>query len=403
MKCAAPAVRPGGMRRKTIELAVGLGLLLGPLAYALTLEPEVVEVTRVVEIEHVSPQVIAPVDVVPVVEAPVVEPPPIAAAPEPAPEDALSFALVTEAGLVLSSGAQATWGTGRLHAHAGPGEYRAAKRADARKVPEDLWAQRGRTFDLYDADGDRVCTARLGDLSVLAQHNGPGLWDVFYDEYGDAPDVDYEEFEEEKHTPRQIRRAVWSRVDAESMWLVAEVVSEDSCEGALWARDAQLPAPSVLHRSEEPNEAATRRLTEFETSEELAQTRTDYRQWYAELSDEEKEYETEWSAIAEQFPAKALTWLDAEGEPRLVELSFGVASEGCGEGYDTVIQSLAVVAGDSFEETETGTHPIAVFDADLDGQWEFIFNDGIYGQPSLLHGETLATSWDIDETFYCPC
>ncbi|MBL4688793.1 MAG: hypothetical protein JKY37_29660 [Nannocystaceae bacterium] len=40
------------MPRRTIELVVGLGLLLGPLGYALTLEPEVVEVPTVVQVDR---------------------------------------------------------------------------------------------------------------------------------------------------------------------------------------------------------------------------------------------------------------------------------------------------------------------------------------------------------------
>src|SRR5262245_5162022 len=105
------------MRLRTLELSVGLLLLLGPLGYALTLEPEVVEVEveRVVEVERPvefgEVSVLVPgLDPIPVQKVEKVEEveevekaeAPVPASVEPAlePEDRLQFAAVTEAGLV---------------------------------------------------------------------------------------------------------------------------------------------------------------------------------------------------------------------------------------------------------------------------------------------------------------
>jgi len=402
------------MRRKTIELAVGLGLLLGPLAYALTLEPEVVEVEvpQVIEIERATPvvELEAPVVEAPVVEPPVVEPPvvepPAVEPPAESADDRLAFAFVNTAGLVLHTSAKLAWGEGHLRDHEGPGQFLAAKRASASAVPAELWVQRGRTFDLYGAEG-KVCTARLGELSVLAQHDGPGLYDLFFDEYAydedDESAPSYDEFDEADYPPRAIRRQVWSTTDDDGAWLVAEVVSETSCAGALWARDAQLPPPVILHRSDAPNAAARHDVEQFEASDDLADLRTEYMRWHGELDEDEQSYEPDWATIAYENPTQALTWWTEQHDPALVELQFGLESGWCGDGFDTQVRSISQVSDGQLVPMERPPHPIAVFDADLDGRYEFLTSTRYDEEIDSIRSETLADSWGIPEVFVCPC
>lgn len=402
-------MRLGNMRRRSIELGVGLALLLGPLGYALTLEPEVVEVVETVPmtVEAPAPTPIVVPDVIPSVAPPKEIAPPTQSTPPtqsaPVPDDRLAFAFVTEAGLVLSTEAPTSWGRGRLRAHPGPGEYRAAKRADPEAIPEALWAQRGRSFDLYGVEG-KVCTARLGALTVLAQHDGPSLYDLFHGEDGD---VDYEYFEAQEHSPAKIRREVWSQTagyEFPGAWLVAEVVSPTSCEGAVWARDSELPAPALLRVSDEPSPLTERRIAEHEASEALEQTRVDYTAWYEqELPPEARELYETWAELRAKYPATVRTWHDAEGTATFVELEFGAPGESCGEGFDSTIHAVDRVVEGRFEPTESTTGAIAIFDADLDGRYELLYADEETDRVQTLSSETLAARWDIDAVFVCPC
>ncbi|MCH9683375.1 MAG: hypothetical protein K0V04_18205 [Deltaproteobacteria bacterium] len=406
------------MTSRAIDLTVGMGLLLGPLAYALLLEGETVVVTEyvpqpvVVQPSECAPPPPAAVEPTPVVEEepePVVEPDPDPE-PEPEPSDRIAFAFVNEAGIVLSTEAPASWGTGRLRKHAGPGQFRAAKRANSKQVPQSLWTQRGRTFDLYGAAG-KVCTVRVGALSVIAQHEGPSLYDLFVPdgewlEEADPADVDrvpYEQFDESSKTPRDIRRKVWSYLGKdESAWLVAEPLDDDSCKGAVWARDAQLPAPAVLHPSDEPSASSQQFIDRFSASDELAELRASHEEWKSESGNEVMADYDDWEAIATRSPATVRSWLDVDDTPQRMELNFGEPGEGCGDGFYSEIERVDAMVDGEWTSTDSSTGALAIFDADLDGKWETLHgNDD--GTPMWLTSPTLEQSWSLPEQFYCPC
>lgn len=397
------------MPRRTIELVVGLGLLLGPLGYALTLESEVVEVPTVVQVDRLVTlpgEVRLPErEVEPEPTEPELEPEPEAAEPTP-PEPAtpdlhgrLAFAFVNEAGLILSTEAIRAWSTGRVRAHPGPGLYRAAKRANGKTIPDELWAHRGRTFDLYGADG-KVCTARVGAMSVLAQHNGPSLYEMYYGaDYDD--ETEYDEFEAAHPSAKEIRRKVWSSASDDTLWLAAKLISDEDCQGALWARDEALPLPTVLRRTTDVSEPGGRRLAEHHASDALAEVKAHYIEWYRELGEFRAQYDP-WDTLVKRHPATVASWLEAD-IVRLVELEFGEEPEGCGDGDDTRITSLDLVVGTAFEPLDRGSNPKAVFDSDLDGKFELLYSDELSGAPWYLGSETVETSWSLDEVFVCPC
>lgn len=396
------------MVRRAAELVVGTGLLLGPLAYALTLEPEVQ--TEVVVIQEAPTPALAERSepVVPTVE-PAPAPPPApaietATAEPPLGSDRIDFALVNEAGLVLSTEADAAWGTGRLRRHSGPGHFRAAKRANGRTVPAELWAQRGRTFDLYGTEG-KVCTARLGELDVLAQHDGPSEFYLFHpDEMGD-----WEVFESDPPSKAEVRQRVWSLAEHDepetsvTPWLVAEIISDEPCKGALWARDSELPPPALLHPSEEPSPLTERRLAQHESSTELAETRASYEDFYRHLDDEEREYYGTWERLSREHPATVRSWLDDEGQAHFLELHFGSYEGSCGEGYYAEITALDAVEGEAIVPSGNTANPVMIFDADLDGRFEVLYLHEGEGSGGTLVSETLDRWWSIDAVFSCPC
>lgn len=414
------------MSRRALDLGLGLFLIVGPLGYALTLEPEVVAVASPPEVIVVHESIagepaaiesclddaaIAESDPEPdpaLVETtpsePAVDPTPEIVAADPA--DRLRFAFVNDAGIVLSTTADRAWGTGTLRDHAGPGEFRAAKRADLAKVPASHLDQRGRTFDIYGADG-KVCTARIGELSILMQHDGPSLFEVFHGSMDGiewdpeaADESPFEAFDRETHSAREIRSKVWTlaHADTHEAWLVAGLVSDTSCEGGLWARDADLPEPTVLHRAPSP-EVTAKRLAAFESSEVLAEKKSAYDAWRDEVEDEEERRRiSTWEELAKATPAKVQAWDDARGMTRMVELEFGEEPEGCGDGGDTSITSVDMVVDGRFESIERSVAPLAVFDADLDGNFELLHEGALSSD-----NPDLSLGLEIYQEFYCPC
>lgn len=376
--------------RNGIELVVGLGLLLGPLAYALSLEPAVGPASECVAAAVADEPALAhpPLVEAPHAEALEVAPDPvvITAAPEPMPLAELLF--VTDAGLVLSTEAERSWGEGRLFEPEGEVSYRAAKRADPTAIPSALWSMRSRTFDLYGPDG-RVCTARLGELRVVAQYGGWGLGGVLGEDWYDV--------DPEGVSKKQIREGLWQRDD---LWLVAELESPDSCEGALWARDAELPLPTILRRSELPNHASKARLDQFHASEELAELERNYKEEYATLDEETRAYYPGWDTLVAEHGAAAWSWIDAHARPMLVGLEFGREPEGCGDPLYSRITALEHVRGDEFVPVAHGHSPAAIFDADLDGQFELLYADP---ESRWVASPTFEVHAYIEEDAYCPC
>ncbi|PRQ08916.1 hypothetical protein [Enhygromyxa salina] len=383
-------------RREGLELAVGVGLLLGPLMFALTL-PRPGEVAATCDAEPAAeptPEVI----VVEVCERePAPEPTP---APEPAPEPepvldgALPFVFVNANGLVFSTEAAPEWGTGRFHEPPGDATFRVGKRAKLSQLPATLLAQRGRSFDLYGPNG-KVCSARVGELRVISQYDGWSLDEVM------GEDI-WERYEDPEDIPKRMwRDALWAR---EGHWLVAEIESDHSCEGALWARDAALPAPMILRPTQRETSEGTARIATFERSDELAQTRAEYTAWYDALPPEAREYEQTWQTMANQAPASVTSWVDGANHVRLVELDFGSDTESCGDGFAARITSLDLVDGDSFIDTGRYTDVTAIFDADLDGKLEYLYVEAWdSGMMLTSESEALDLSLMIDRDFVCPC
>ena len=155
-------------------------------------------------------------------------------------------------------------------------------------------------YDRTDSDqtglGDRSCNhvVRIGirqalrDLErpaigiqqILAQHDGPDLYEVFA---GDETNpIDWDAFDPKSKKRSEIRKAVWRHTSEINPWLVAEPLGDESCKGALWARDSRLPPPVVLVETDEANEFTERKIAEFATSPEQAGNKADYQQFYAE-------------------------------------------------------------------------------------------------------------------------
>ncbi|MCA9699936.1 MAG: hypothetical protein KC431_20595 [Myxococcales bacterium] len=368
-------------------------LLLGPLVYALTLPGPKMAIPAVVAAGEACPEQAAaepaPTPIIePAVES---EPDPI---PEPTPEDLAdrSPLLLVHGGMVvLDNEAKSRWARGPLREPPGdPDNIRASKPVALDAIPEHHLAQRGRSVDLYEREG-KLCTARIGELRVIAQYVGPSVEGLF----------DYEEYpDQEALSDAQIRARVW---ETQPHWLVAELIPEGDCnpDDALWARDSLLPEPLLLTPSSDDNPVSRERAQAFRSSAELADLRERYTAWYEALDAENREYESNWKAMARYNPLEIVSWLDPQGRPQLLQLGFGSDSESCGTGFDARLAALEQVTSEGFVDTGRGAEPVAIFDADLDGRFEYVYIDDV--ETISVASQTQAWELSVDHDWYCPC
>jgi hypothetical protein len=405
------------MRRiRRLELVFAGVVLLGPMVYALTLsapaprdcperagqtcsdetEPTTIEAPEI----EVEPSVDKPA-----VEAEVVEvievAPEVAPAPTEPPEFPLrEFAFIEGGRIVLSDAAEADWGQGALFEPSGEAEHRAAKLANLERIPSEQLAQLGRRFDLYGywSEG-KLCTVKIERLLVVAQY-GYGLEGLFGEDEVYDPDTGMER----SFAPERIRRTLWK---TQPHWLVGEFTNA-ACKDPLWARDAALPAPVVLHESDEPSELSEARVARFRSSDQLKQGHEEYEQQLAELDEEQRQNYPSWTKLVADNPPDVETWLDPQGQARFIRLSFsGVSfdddSGGCQDSIPH-ITTFDAVQGDEFIPTEHGPYPSMIIDVDLDGEFELLYvttQAGYNGTLDAAKGEDRELSHNAD--IFCPC
>jgi hypothetical protein len=325
----------------------------------------------------------------PVVEpepAPVIEPAP-ELAPAPTPEPSAgphAFAFLAGNGnyVVFATDVDASWGTGRFFEPDGDAEQRVGKRADLDRVDAEHRAQIGRTFDLYDRFGQH-CSAKIDRLMVIAQY-GWGIEGLELELY------DRETNEAIEHSPEVIQEAVWA---TQERWLVG-VLDDDECDG-VWARDAALPAPTILTYTRESSPTLAARIAHFER-EELPPLREDYEAFRAEHEGpdyEDYEFETWDVRMADQAPDVG-AWIDTAGVARFVTLDYGFDDSVCGFGHASEIQSFDAVEDGTFQWVDSRIDVAAVFDVDLDGNFELLHIDPAEDAPQEVWSVNLASETD---------
>ena len=389
---------------RELEFVVGAGFLLGPMIFALSLPRTLViedcatPVAASVEAPACSePSVTEPSVTEPSVTEPSVTEPELGSSTRPH-FTARPFMFVAEGKLILDADAPAEWGRGELFEPSGAVSFRAARRVELDRLPSEFAARLGQPIDLYGPSG-KLCTAKVEGFGLVAQYEGwsfEGLFDSTtefeHDDEGQAIGV----------SPAEIRKQLWA---TQPKWLVAEFGDCTSASEALWARDTALPAPMILTKSTQANATTRARTRALRRSGVLSQIETDYATYYAGLDDESREWAPDWATISAEHPLRAEAWLDAQGQTHVVELNFGTMEDGCGDFFDPRIRRLEVRGEQGFEALELANDPIAVFDADLDGQLEFLYDTSDQGWSRRLesHSGALAGSVEIDFEWTCPC
>ncbi|MFV8753847.1 hypothetical protein ACNOYE_25155 [Nannocystaceae bacterium ST9] len=378
--------------RRELEFLIGAGFLLGPMIYALTLPSYGFERCEQPASMPASVEPLVTVEPSPAVVEPA---PTIAAASEPG-FTARPFMFVSGEQVILHVDAPAEWGHGELFEPRGEARHRAGKAVDLERLPGDLAARIGESIDLYGPAG-KLCTVAIERLTLVAQYDGWSVDGVFEQ----AVELD-DEGELIGVTATELREGLWK---TQSKWLIGELAHDSKCEGATWARDLALPAPTILTESATSTPTTRKRVRALRRSAELAALKSGYETYRAELGEDVSEWEPEWDVIAAEHPARAHAWNDANGQAHVIELRFGTEGfQGCG-GYDVQLERVELLEGGEYVESEWAADPIAVFDADLDGRFELLYDTSSEGWARRLASQSpaLDQSVEIEADWVCPC
>lgn len=254
---------------------------------------------------------------------------------------------------------------------------------DPESLPAELRDRLIGAVDLHGPAG-KLCTVTL-DAPVLQAHVLPADDDGLRD-----------------------RAQAWAMIeqpgedDQVLLLLLASFAANPDCEGALWARDARLPPPTVLRADSQSEEAraliAEERASflDSELGEELARN-------YAEYLDSDP-HAPPWSEVAE---GRGQVWIDGDGDAQLVVVSFAEGlSKPC---FPAPNYASARPLGREVEQPwpwplRGHPRPVAVFDADLDGSYEMLFHRPWGGLVDIdLIGETLRLELSLPDQSWLNC
>jgi hypothetical protein len=237
-------------------------------------------------------------------------------------------------------------------------DYRAATRA----VREDQLDDATRTLSakrlaLYGAKG-KLCEARVGTVSVLA-HVIPHFGQVqSWKEAGDA-----------RPTRESAAAELWRLSEAAGgRSLVGELWAE-GCEGAIWARAADLPPAAVYRETKLEDAAVERALTAFRRLSGYRTLQSQYTRDFGKRG--------AWDAD-ERTSRQVSAFSEPDADERYVVAS--AFAPGCGDFYGEFWALFREAQGQLTLLSDPkggGGHfvPVAAFDANGDGQPEFVSED----------------------------
>ncbi len=368
------------MARSKLDTAIYATILLAPMVTAvayIAMTPEAAPIVAAAQpgrvLEATSPCAPTPVlehsPIVEVVPVEMVEVPEVPASPEDAsalPAIPGAGMLLYEGQLVLVTDPDLDWATGRLRSP--PNEYGviASKAVDAAKLPAALAPLVNARVVVYAADGS-ACTASTGAMTMLGREDG----DIFYDAEGAPLDAaGLLALRKDVFTRAQLLLARQSRV--------ADDGRTRRCEG-LWARRADLPAPTVfgLRALDPESELALEQqvLEVIDGLPEVASLRAAYE------ADRAGHYAPDAVPVWSAFLDETLTisrWDEIGGSRSFVNVEVGDGGEACSDSFgEQRLLLFALQGGALVQQPEGGfSRPLAIMDLEGDGSLEFIGDGG---------------------------
>lgn len=398
---------------RTRDLVALSAILLAPLALLLA-QPVLVEQEPAAEpapdialeppAVDAAPPVVAPPPVEPapvVAEPPPVDPAPPAAEPPPVDRDPGQAMLLHHDALVLHSAAAPDWSSGKLGITAEPGHLRLTRPTRWDRLPGPVRALEAARVVVYAADGSS-CVAAVGPARLQLEQHG----EVFMDD--DLSADPYDPPANKRVLRNMAQKSFENGGDLLLLAALGEVEGQ-TCRG-LWARRADLPAPAVFGRRDLPDDEAAAltaaALAVVREQPEFAAMRTDYLEYYADISEEDRHMWPDWDAlVAANF--SAVRWDEVGGPRRIVAVTLRAVPEPCSANFDGGLALfLEQRDGGLVRLAQPGIYDIgALMDIDRDGLFEAVTSEGTEGY--VLHAEgagaaAFADSFSIPY-YGCPC
>jgi len=288
---------------------------------------------------------------------------------EVADTPAINFGFVRDGYVILSQAAATSWGRGPLRGRAGPPSrdlhtYMYAEQdADLAAIPEEFRGADGSIVDVY-GDHGKICEARLGALTVVAEFDGM----PFFSEHGFVPHddgtLDHEQGE-------ALRASIFKREDR---WLTAQINLPAACEGAVFARSASLPAP--LMWASEVGVTSKKRREDFLSAAE-ARLRDEYERYLDTQAVRAPDLggPPDWDTFARSSYQRRV-YRGGAGLKRVLFQSVGEAPQSCGDGFDASHSKTTLLRAGDVEPLPPmdwlRAPPVAFLDVDHDGRLEVL-------------------------------
>lgn len=304
----------------------------------------------------------------------------------------INFGFIKDRYVILNQAAAASWGRGPVRGRAGPPSkdlhaYMYAEQdADLSAIPEEFRGADGSIVDVY-GDHGKICEARLGALTIVAEFDGM----PFFSEHGFVPHddgtLDHEQGE-------ALRASVFEREDR---WLTAQLELPASCDGAVFARSASLPAP-LMWTSEVGVTSKKRREDLLSAAD--ARLRDEYERYLDTQTVPAPGLDgpPDWDTFARSSYQRRV-YRGGAGLKRVLFQSVGEVPQSCGDGFGESHSKTTLLRAGGLEPLPTmdwlTTPPVAFLDVDRDGRLETLIYD-IDDRDSYtlldVAGESIATN-----------
>lgn len=291
----------------------------------------------------------------------------------PLPISALML-MVDDNTIQLAAHPESSWGRGELRPNREDVTIAAQRDVDITRLPPDLRELLGARVDVYATNG-RVCSGTVTEPRLSMRYDG------WLDSYF-ADEAESEHWNEDGRLPDDFEQRFG---EAFTTFLVATLETDASCDGAVWARQASLPAPTVLARVErDASDHTLRQATRGQVRRSASYTEMKAA-YQAYAQHDPGESTASWSTFLRDS-YRLNMWRDVTGDHVLAHVAYGAFDVPCGDGFDLGVAQWYV------PDPKTGARlsgiapaeVAAVFDANNDGHLEWIARDG---DSLTLHGD----------------
>lgn len=341
-----------------------------------TVAAEPTPVVAVVEPPRVEPAAVEPPKVETPPAPPPVEPPTPATEDKPA-EPALErdpgqLMLVVDNDLVLHTGPDVAWSSGKLNIVARSARLSVSKKADLDKLPAPVRAAASSTVTVYDSDGS-ACVATVGAVRVDSTQTGEVYMGL---EVPEGEEFDSAEPPKDRAALRKFAEETFKEPSGKLLLARQKAQNGKPCAG-VWARRADLPAPAVFGRRQLGDDEA-KALTA--KALEVVRAQPEFAQVAAAYAERVKEYGPDaevlaWPEFVDRYFA-ATRWDEVGGPRRIVSVQLHETWEGCGDYFDGSIALLFEQQGDALVRLQQPgwLYLDALMDVDRDGVLEGVTN-----------------------------